>query len=147
MSNYLQGLYKPTHPEKYKGDVKNIVYRSSWELTYMRRLDLDENVLKWSSESVIIPYYHPISRSIRRYFVDFWVEYKDEQQQTKRMLVEIKPASQRKPPVNTGKKKKKTLLKEQLTYVENQSKWEAATKYCEKKGWDFVILSEKDLGR
>ena len=34
---------------------------------------------------------------------------------------------------------------EQLTYVKNQAKWEAATKFCNKKGWEFKILTEKDI--
>ena len=44
----LQGFYKPQNPDKYKGDVKNIVYRSSYELTYLRKLDLDPDVLEYS---------------------------------------------------------------------------------------------------
>lgn len=145
MGSYLQGIFKPTKPQKYKGDVKNIIYRSSWELSFLSRLDLDDNVLQYSSEEVIIPYRHPISNTIRRYFVDFWVRYKD----GRTLLIEIKPHKETLPPTpSSGKRKKskKTLLNEHLTYAVNMAKWEAADKYCKKKGWEFHVFTELELG-
>ena len=140
MASYLQGLYKPQHPEKFKGDIKGIVYRSSWELKYLRMIDTDPNVVACSSEEVIIPY-RDYNGKLRRYFMDFYVKYADGRE----ILVEIKPYIQTIAPV-PGKKKRKTLMREALTYGINQLKWEAARKYAAKKGWEFVILTENQLG-
>lgn len=140
----MQGVYKPKNKEKYKGDVNNIVYRSSWELTYLRRLDTDDNVLEYSSEEVIIPYRCPIHPTkVRRYFVDFWVRRKTKDGVVEE-LIEIKPDIQTRPPKITNKKGKR-VLKEAITYATNEAKWDAAQKYCDKKGWYFRVITEKEL--
>lgn len=146
LGNYLQGVYRPDNPQKYKGDVKNIVYRSSWELAYLRRLDTDPNVLQYSSEEIVIAYFNPVKQRVARYFMDFWVKYKDPTGNIIEELVEIKPMSQRKAPISKPGKRRKTLITEQMTWATNQAKWEAATKYCAIKGWKFRIISEKELG-
>lgn len=145
MASYMQGFYKPENPLKYKGDIKNIVYRSSWELKYLRMLDTDPNVLEFSSETIIIPYRIGNQPTLRRYFVDFWVKEKRADGTIREKIVEIKPLKETLPPA-PGKKKRKTLLREALTYEMNQAKWDAARKYAAKKGWDFVVLSEVELG-
>ena len=38
------------------------------------------------------------------------------------------------------------MLYEQKTYVKNKAKWEAAEKWAKKKGIEFKILTEKELG-
>lgn len=142
----MQGIYKPINPLKYRGNVKNITYRSSWELSYMMKLDTDPTVVSWGSEEVIIPYHNPISKTVRRYFMDFVVRRIIDGKEVTQ-LIEIKPMSQRKAPVLSKGKKRKTMLIEQINWATNQAKWDAATKYCAKKGWEFHILSEQDLGR
>lgn len=141
----MQGTYKPTNKEKYKGDVNNITYRSSWELTYLRRLDLDENVLQYSSEEVIIPYRCPVHPTkVRRYFVDFYVKRKAKDGTIIEELIEIKPDKETRPPIIKNKKGKR-VLKEAITYAVNEAKWEAAETYCKKKGWIFRVVTEKEL--
>ena len=54
--NYKQGLFSPRNPKKYMGDPTNIVYRSGWEKRVMDWADGNSNVLRWSSEEVVIPY-------------------------------------------------------------------------------------------
>ncbi|QIG70603.1 head completion protein [Rhizobium phage RHph_I1_18] len=142
MAGLIQGIFKPQNPEKYKGNVHDIIYRSSWELKFMMQVDRDPNVIKWSSEEMIIWYMSPIDNRKHRYFVDFVVDTKD----GKRTLVEIKPAHQTKAPVSTPKKRQKTYLKEVTTYVVNQAKWKAAEALCNAKGWKFAVLTEKELG-
>ena len=51
-----RGRYIPTYPKKYKGDPSNIIYRSLWERKFMGWCDLNENVIEWGSEEIIIPY-------------------------------------------------------------------------------------------
>ena len=144
MSNFMQGFYKPQNPKKYEGNIKNIVYRSSWELTMFRKVDIDPDVIAWSSESVIIPYTDKATGRLHRYFVDLKVVKKQPDNTVKTFLIEIKPFSQTQEP-KRGKKKEKTFLKEVMTYGKNTGKWEAAQRYCAKKGWTFVILTERDM--
>ena len=75
-SGLVQGQYKPVNPMKYNGKVP-IIYRSSWELRLCKFFDNNENVIKWTSESVVVPYYNPITQRTHRYFPDFTVEYYD----------------------------------------------------------------------
>ena len=46
----MKGRYKPINPNKYQGDPTNIIYRSSWELKFMRFCDLRDDVVQWQSE-------------------------------------------------------------------------------------------------
>ena len=50
-----KGIYRPSNPKKYKGDHRNIIYRSLWERKFMNYCDLNENVLEWASEEFWIP--------------------------------------------------------------------------------------------
>lgn len=136
-----KGLFKPLNPKKYNGDAKNIVYRSSWELAFMAQLDKNPDVVWWSSEELPVPYRSPVDGSFHRYFPDFVVKRKSGEI----VMVEIKPLRQTKPPVK-GKKNSKRFLAEQITYVTNQAKFEAATEFCADKGWRFQVLTEIDLG-
>lgn len=145
MGKFVSGIFKPRNPEKYKGNVHNIIYRSSYELKYLMQLDTDSNVIRYNSEEVIIRYRSPIDGRSRRYFVDFYVEKKTTDG-VKVMLVELKPSHQMKVPVMKPNRRQKTYLKEVATYAINQAKWEAATSYANKKGWHFVVLNEYDLG-
>lgn len=144
MAEYKQGFFKPTNPKKYRGDASNIVYRSGWEREVMRWCDTTESVIGWNSEEIIIPYISPIDNRTHRYFVDFYVEAKGTDGNIKVMLIEVKPAAQTKQP-NTQKRQTKKYLTEVMTWGVNQAKWDAATKYCKSKGWEFVILTEKEI--
>ena len=66
------GLYKPINPEKYQGNVDNIVYRSGLELKFFKYLDLNKNILKWGSE-IIVVMYKGLDGKTHRYFPDLWV--------------------------------------------------------------------------
>ena len=39
------GKYKPLNPQKYKGNVSNIIYRSSWEKRFMIYCDKTRAVM------------------------------------------------------------------------------------------------------
>ena len=49
------------------------------------------------------------------------------------------------PPVFSRRKKRETLLHEQVTYEVNKVKWEAAKSWALKNGYKFIILTEKEL--
>ena len=72
-----KGKYRPSHPEKYKGNPMNIVYRSLWERKFMVYCDKNRNILEWWSEEIAIPYRSPIDRRVHRYFPDFYIKVKN----------------------------------------------------------------------
>jgi len=142
-NKYVQGIFKPTHLEKYKGhDLPR--YLSSWELKLFRWCDTNPNVLEWGSEAIVIPYENPLDKKIHRYIVDAIIKLKTATG-TKKFLVEVKPSKQTTKPVEKPGKQKKTLLYEQLTYIQNQAKWAAAKEFCKKRDMEFCILTEKEL--
>ena len=113
----------------------------------MDRFDKDPNVLWWGSEETIVPYRSPIDGRLHRYFVDFTVKFKTTDGKTKTALIEVKPLAQTKPPViQESKKKSKKYISEVMTWGVNEAKWKAAKEYCEDRGMDFIILTEKELG-
>ena len=138
------GKYKVNNKAKYVADLQEVIYRSSWELKYMKYLDRQPNVLEWASENVIIPYYNPVEKKTRRYFVDFYVKIQNPEGLIKKYIIEVKPASQCRPPKQ--RKRISTKYKNDLKrFIMNQSKWKAARKWAEKRGMEFVILTEKEL--
>lgn len=141
-----KGKYVPKHPEKYVGDVAKIVYRSGLERMFMVWCDSNQNVIKWNSEDVVLMYVSPADNRPHRYFVDFLVQIKNREGKLKTYLVEVKPFKFTKPPV-VPKRKTKNFLQESVQWSVNQAKWDAAKKFCQEKGWDFMILTEKDLVR
>lgn len=143
-TKFSQGLFVPTNPQKYVGNVHNIVYRSSWEHGYMRKLDLDRDVIAYSSEEIIIPYKHPIDGRVHRYFPDFMVQRKNLDGSIDTVIVEIKPHVQTQEP-KIQKRKTKRLLTEVTTFAINRCKWDAAIAFCKSRGWRFEILTEKHL--
>ena len=142
---YKQGIYTTKNPTKYKGNVTNIVYRSSWELRVFKYLDDNPNVLEWSSEEYIIPYKSPVDGKFHRYFPDIWARMQGVDGRTKTYLIEIKPEAQSIEP-KVQKKITKKYITEVCTYAINQAKWKAAKEYCLDRNWEFKVLTEKDLG-
>lgn len=144
VANYIQGLFEPKNPEKYIGNLSEIVYRSSWELRAFKWADTNPGILEWSSEPFPIRYFDYSTNKTRRYFPDLYLKVQT-REGVKKFLVEIKPEKQTKPP-KQGKKKTKTYLREAMTYEKNISKWNQAEKFCEEHGMIFKIINEKDLG-
>lgn len=136
-----KGVFVPDNPEKYIGkNLKQIIWRSSWEKSVMRYLDTSDKVIGWASECVVIPY--SFEGKQHRYFTDFFAIMSDK----RKIVIEVKPLRETKPPRKTKNKSKKTLLYESHTYAKNQAKWDAARKWCDKRGYEFVIITEKELG-
>jgi len=144
MANYYKGRYILKNPSKYSGNRDNITYRSSWELKMMNYLDNNRSIIEWNSEEIVIPYLSPIDGKFHRYYTDFYAKIKDSENNIKKYLIEVKPRKERSPPRKN--KNKARYIKEAKTYVINQAKWEAAEMWCKKKGWEFKIIDETDLG-
>jgi hypothetical protein len=137
--------YKPLYPGKYEGDHTNIIMRSSWETRFASWCDKNPSVIKWCSEETIVPYRCPTDNRLHRYFIDFKIKVKTKDDQIKTYLVEVKPAAQTQPPEYPGRQTKRYLT-ESFTFIKNQAKWKAATEYCKDRGYEFVIITEKELG-
>ena len=134
-----KGKFRPQNYKKYKGDHTKIIYRSGWELTFMKYLDRQPEVLRWSSEEIVIPYRSPIDNRLHRYFPDFWVKTVQGES-----LIEIKPKKQtRKPkaPLRMTRTYKNALI----TYERNRRKWSTAYAWCIKRNMKFLILTEDHL--
>jgi hypothetical protein len=142
MREYDQGYFVLTEEaqKKYVGNNKPY-YRSSWERKLMTYFTMNRNVLKWSSESIAIPYFYPIDKKIHNYFIDFFCEMIDKTGKIIKYLVEVKPLKELSPP----QRKSKNYMTLAATFIKNQCKWKAADEFCKKHGWKFIILTEKDL--
>lgn len=148
MPTYNQGKYAPSRPDKYVGDVKDIVYRSMWELKFMRWCDKNPAVIAWTSEYPI-PYLNQLDGRVHRYFVDFFVKMKDAQGKEHVLMVEVKPDVQTRPPnkpKNANPKSMKRYMTECETFQINTDKWKAADEFAKKNNMRFVIFNEYDLG-
>lgn len=139
-----QGKFRPNNPKKYKGDPTNIVYRSRWESRFMSYLDTHDEVISWASEEIVIPYMSPMDGRVHRYFPDFYVKVRQKDGTIKESIVEIKPYQQTQEP--KANKNRKRYITEVTTYVINRRKWEVAEAYCKARGWDFKLVTERDLG-
>ena len=140
-----KGRYSPSYPRKYKGNPSNIIYRSLWERKFMVYCDLNENILEWGSEEIVIPYRSPIDNRVHRYFPDFYVKLKETTGKTKKYIIEVKPKRQTKPP-SRPKRQTKGYLREVYEYARNQAKWEAAVDYCKDRLYEFKVMTEDELG-
>ena len=93
-----KGLFTPRNPQKYVGDYKNIIYRSSWECRVMTWLDKNPDIISWASEELVVPYISPADGQRHRYFPDFLVKVKTQDGKTKTMMLEVKPKKQAQAP-------------------------------------------------
>lgn len=148
-----KGRFRPTNPEKYKGDPTNIIYRSLWEAKFFRYVDRHPAIIWWASEELAIPYMSPKDGKVHRYYPDVIVYVEDPvTKKRKTIMIEIKPKAQTMPPNIAKKNATKTgrvstrYLREHKTYEINIAKWAAAREYCLDRGWEFEIYTEKHLG-
>jgi len=158
---YHQGKYSPKNPQKYLGDLLNVVFRSKWEWCFMCYCDQNPLISKWSCEHIIIPYQDSKGR-YHRYYPDFYIERIDPNDPNKfvRAIIEIKPSTEIspaflnpdgsiKPPEIYLKKvtaKSMESYEYQLkTYQKNLQKWTRAKDWCKKHSMEFVLMSEKYL--
>jgi len=110
----------------------------------MKYLDDHPSVLWWVSEELPIPYRSPIDQKVHRYFPDFIVRLKQADNKEITVVLEVKPHKQTQKP--TQKRQTKRFIQEAMTYAVNQEKWRAADLFCKEHGWQFKIITEKELG-
>ena len=140
MSKFAQGIYEVKNPQKYVGLGKPR-YRSGWELTFMMFCDNNKNVQQWASESIRIPYRHPLTGKQTIYVPDFLVVYVDKNGKQLAEMVEIKPRKQ------TLIESNRASQQQRMVVAVNHAKWAAANAYCRRMGISFRVITEDDLFR
>lgn len=132
---YSQGYINPSSCKKIfpQMETDKIIYRSSYERKFIAWLENSEQVKNWGSECIRIPYLY-IDGKMHSYYPDYFVEMVD----GTKMVVEIKPSSQTKRPVNEN-----TWVGKE--YRKNMCKWKATMEFCQAKGYKFKILTEKTI--
>ena len=138
MARWAQGLYQPKHVDKYIGK-KTPRYRSSWEWAFMNFCDNNPAVISWASESIKIPYRHPLSGKSTIYVPDFFIVYNGKNKKKTAELIEVKPNNQAKLE-SIGKN-----IQNQAAYIVNKAKWVAAGKWCKRQGIRFRVITESDI--
>lgn len=143
--NTHQGRYTVQNTDKYVGNVRDVFYRSMWELKFMKWCDNNPAVLQWGSEEIVIPYLSPVDGRVHRYFVDFFIKLRNRRGEEQRYLIEIKPKKFTEPPRRPARQTRR-YVQEAMNYAVNQSKWDHAQRFCEKHGLKFLVLTERELG-
>lgn len=133
---YQQGYVNPKSCRKLFQSVSNdkIIYRSSYEKKFIIWLENSPHVQRWASECIEIDYFSTLDSKTHRYYPDYFVEMVD----GTKMIVEIKPLNQTKPPVNEN-------CWAAHEYERNLCKWKATKAWCDARGIKFKILTEKTI--
>ena len=122
-----------------------IICRSSWERKFCQWCDMNNSIVSWASEEFSIPYVSPKDNRVHKYYPDYLIKVKENNDTIKTYVVEVKPYKQTRPP-KTPKRKTKSYLTECVTYAVNQAKWKAAKEFCEDHRIEFKVVTEKELG-
>ena len=139
MNKFANGLYTIMNPQKYIGNGRPR-YRSGWEHAFMRFCDMNEHIIKWSSESVRIPYFNPVKGQRTTYVPDFLIQYRNKNSQVVTELIEIKPKGQ-----SIAESKQNNA--QRAVVAVNHAKWEAAQAWCKQQGITFRVITEDDIFR
>ena len=81
-----------------------------------------------------------------KYYPRYPKKYKDSAGKRRTMVVEVKPKSQTKMPIQNPKKRTKSWAYSVRTYAINQAKWKAAREFCKDRNIEFKIMTEDELG-
>jgi hypothetical protein len=138
MANFAQGTFTPKNGHKYVGKHEP-KYRSGWELTFMTFCDSNDHIIYWASESLRIPYRHPLTGKPTNYIPDFFVMYENKFGKKIAEVVEIKPKKQ------SLIESKTASARDRMIVAINHAKWAAAMAYCKQQGYSFRVITEDDL--
>lgn len=90
----------------------------------MMYCDKHPNILEWNSEEMAIPY--QFEGKDRNYYPDFWIRMINEDDCVVEKIIEIKPYYQKR-------------------WAQNKAKWKEAVRCCDENGYEFQVLTEKEL--
>lgn len=146
---YRQGYFRPINPQKYIGDPGKIIFRSTWEKKFATYCDLNEKVIAWSSETVQVPYLNPVENAIKSYNLDFYLKVRQADGTEKQFIAEVKPAKKLLKPVlpttRLTEKRVNAHILQMKEYAVNMYKFQAAKKWAQDRGWEFIIVTESFL--
>lgn len=111
--------------------------RSKYERQFAIWCDRNDDIVWWSSENIVIKYYHPIKKRVASYYPDFCICVNN-----KIIVIELKPKRECSTPKYS---KRKSYLNEQAIYLVNKMKWEACKKYCERNNWQFIVITNESI--
>lgn len=146
--NFKSGKFVPKNPDKYIGDIHDIIYRSSWEGRFCQYCDQNPNILKWSSEAVQIEYWNPIDKKTHIYHPDYYIKVNKADGSTEDWILEIKPSAQykleKKPTIsgNLTEKKVRAYNQAMEIWIVNRAKFDAATRFAKNNGYRFGAVDE-----
>lgn len=156
---YHQGLFTPVNKDKVikLNSQGGLYYRSGLEQKMMIYLDNNDKIINWGAEHLKIPYtkteWVSESQEYRTtehtYYPDFYYELKRENGTISKVVAEVKPYSETIEPVlnpNPSAKQLKNFEYSLKMYNKNLSKWSYMIDYCKRKGFEFIIITEKVLG-
>ena len=162
--NYHQGNYIPQNKDKVLklNTQGGVYYRSSWEQKIMLWLDMKSEVFQWGAECLEIPYQMThfdngdMKLKSHRYYPDFFYRMRLSDGTLKEVVVEVKPMKEYKMvqdlnegrmtiPEKGGVKKLKSFEYDLKMAYQNKMKWETMINWCNKKGYDFIIITEQHL--
>lgn len=164
-SKYNQGNYIPKNKDKVikLNEQGGVYFRSSWERKIMIWLDNSEHIVMWGAECIAIPYQMKHFKNgvpyIKEhvYYPDFFYKAKVEgSEMLKQVVVEVKPKAeyndvmlleQKKFTVNENLSLKKIRNLEYRIKMaqKNRDKWKMTIEWCNKKGYEFKIITEDNL--
>lgn len=162
-SKYHGGNFIPKNKDKVikLNAERGLYYRSSWEKKIMFWLDMNEQVTKWGAECLNIPYqmthFENGDARVKKhtYYVDFYYEMRTADGVLKQVVVEVKPKKEYNMVIalNAGKlsvpekgtKKLKNFEYDLKMAYKNKNKWETMINWCNKKGYEFIIITEDHL--
>ena len=164
-TNYHQGNYIPKYKDKVLklNSQGGIYYRSSWEVKIMTWLDNNPKITRWGAECITIPYQlthyernGDINLKSHCYYPDFYYEIDNGNANSKKVIAEVKPMKEYlmvkklqemklSVPENATLKKLKNFEYDLKMAQKNSEKWKTMIKYCDLKGWDFIIITEEHL--
>ena len=137
MSKWAQGTYEVINKDKYVG-TRAPRYRSGWEFSFMKFCDSNDHILQWASESIQIPYRHPLTGKQTIYVPDFLITYRTRNNTMRAELIEIKPKKQ-------SVVESKMSSRDRAVVAVNYAKWASATAWCKRQGITFRVITEQDL--
>lgn len=145
-SKHREGYYSVLNKDKYLGDLNKVIFRSSYEETLFKELDLDPAVLYWVAEppELKIRYWNPVKLRWAFYFPDVMCVKRHGDRQVK-CLIEIKPKSKLKLPVRpktNDQKKLASFQKKMADYMVIDAKRKSAVEFCKQKGMLYVFITE-----
>lgn len=160
--NYNQGNFIPKNKDKVikLNSQGGVYFRSSWEQKIMQWLDIKNEVTKWGAECLQIPYqmthFDNGDTRIKNhiYHVDFYYEMRIDGV-LRQIVAEVKPDKEYKmvqaltesrlEVPQTGTKKLKNFEYDLKMAYKNKQKWETVISWCNKMGYDFIIITENHL--